>query len=647
MRVRALLLLTSWLLFELATVAQAQPAADTLGAVTVTAARVAVPTAEAPARVTVLDREAMDAAGAITVANVLEARSAVFLKRYGPGGLASLSLRGTGAAQTLVLLDGHRIADPQLGQLDMSLLPSALVETVEVAHGPGSALHGSDGLGGVIQLRTPTASSNRARLDLRSGAWGERGGGLLLSGRASDIGAVVALDRDLADGDYFYTDSSRFDPDTQAFGVTSPRANADVQRNALFARVSRESEGHDGSLGLWASDAERGLFAFSGPAVARQRDRALRFWTDHTLRAGATTFHVGGLAQRSSLQYTNPSIGVDDTGETTSASGRLQLDRVWTVSGGAWRMSSGAEVRTARAEHPSLSATARETASSLFVSGVLDHGSLILYPALRLDRVATPIDTAEVLTALSPQIGLNVQPTSWRGLRLKASAGRAFRAPTFNDRFWMPGGDPGLRPERGWTADMGAIASVRASDLSLSTEITAFTSALRDQIVWRPGRFPDGVYWAPQNIGITRTRGLELSSTLRLTSSTRFAEISGLATLTDARDRTDPDASSFDQRLLYVPDRLVRAHAATGWRGLRLDAGLQHTGRRWTQSDGSVSLPPVTVLDLGLAGTLSLPGVAATLAVRAENLLDTRYAIVRQYPMPPRHLRLRLTFSSR
>jgi outer membrane cobalamin receptor len=596
----------------------------------------------------------MDAAGALTVADALEARSAVVLKRYGPGGLASLSLRGTGASQALVLLDGHRIADPQLGQLDVSLLPAALVERVEVVHGSGSALYGTDGLGGVIQLRTPTASSTRARLDLRSGAWGERGVGLLLSGRVGDLGAVIALDRDQTDGDYLYTDSTRFDPTTQSFGVTSPRQNADVRRDALFVRISSESGRHDGSLGLWASDAERGLFAASGPAVARQRDRALRLWTDHTLRAGATTVHLGGLAQRSSLRYANPSIGVDDTGETTSASGRLQVDRVWTVAAGAWRLSTGAEARTTQAEHPSLTDTARETAGAVFVSGVLDHGRLILYPALRLDRVATPIDTVEVLTALSPQLGLNVQPTGWRGLRLKASAGRAFRAPTFNDRFWMPGGDPGLRPERGWTADVGIIASTRtggrrqpAGGLSVSTEASAFASALCDQIVWRPGRFPDGFYWAPQNIGITRTRGLELSSQIRLANATRFVEIGGLATLTDARDRTDPDASSFDQPLLYVPDRRVRAHAATGWRGLRLDAGLRHTGRRWTQSDGSASLPPVTVLDLGLSGTVELANVSATLAVRAENLTDVRYALVRQYPMPPRHLRLRLTLSSR
>ena len=631
MRLRALLFLAS-----LAPLAAAQTAPDTLGAVTVTAARAAVPTAAAPARVTVLDREAIANAGAATVADVLGARSAVFLKRYGPGGLASLSLRGTGAAQTLVLLDGHRIADPQLGQLDVSLLPAALVETVEVAHGPGSALYGTDGVGGVVQLRTPTAVS-RARLDLRSGAFGERGGGLLLAGRRGAWGAVAALDRDLATGDYPYTDSTQFDAASRTFGVTAPRANADVRRDAAFARLSRDGGRHEGSLGVWASDAERGLFAFSGPAGARQRDRALRVWTDHALRLGPATLRVGGLAQRSSLRYTNAPLGVDDTGETTAASFRVVADRVWTVGAAALRLAGGVEARGARAEHPSLGAAAREAAGAAFASGVLDAGPVILYPALRLDRVATPVDTAAVLTALSPQLGANVAIAP--GLRLKASAGRAFRAPTFNDRFWQPGGDPGLRPERGWTADGGLVASARLGPLRLDAEASAFASALRDQIVWRP----TGPYWAPLNVGATRTRGLEVSATARVGGA---VEVGALATRTDARDRTAPGATSFGRPLLYVPDRLGRAWGAVAAGPLRLDVGVQHTGRRWTSSDGSASLPPVTVLDAGFSASAPLLGARATVGLRAENLGDARYAIVRQYPMPPRHLRIRLTLSS-
>lgn len=626
----------------------AQPSAptaapdSTLGTVTVTAAREAVATREAASRVTVLGRDALDAAGATTVADALEARTAVFVKRYGPGGLASLSLRGTGAAQTLVLLDGHRIADPQLGQLDLGLLPAGVVEAMEVAHGAASALYGTDGVGGVVQVRTPAPGEPRARLDLRTGAWGERGGALLLAGGSARLSAVLALDHDEATGDYLYVDSTRFDPATQTVGVTAPRANADVQRDALFGRVSSEIGRWRGTAGLLATDAERGIFAFSGVSQARQADRALRVWTDHALRLGGTRVRVGGLAQRSSLRYLSPASGLDETGQTEAASLRIEADRAVRLGSGRWHLAAGVEARGGRAEHPSLTEDAQETAQAVFASAVGQHGPLHLYPALRLDRVAAP--TGETLTAVSPQAGVNLHVV--RRLWLKASAGRAFRAPTFNDRFWMPGGDPALRPERGWTADAGAAAEAHLGPLAATAEATVFASALADQIVWRPGRFDDGFYWAPQNIGQTRTRGAEFSARLRLGTARRFAEVGGLMTWTDARDRTDPEASSFDQRLLYVPARLVRADLALGAGPLRLDAGLEHTGTRATAADGTARLPPATVVDAGLSGRLRVGPAAAVLAVRLENLLDARYALVRQYPMPPRHVRVRLTLSS-
>ena len=161
---RALLLT---LLF-LPTSAWAQGVLDTtvaLPPVTVTAERWGT-AATGSARVTVLGGAAIRGAGAETVAELLERRGGLHVKRYGAGGLATLSLRGTSASQTLVLLDGHRLADPQLGQLDLSLLPTSLLEGAEVMHGAASAAHGTDGIGGAVNLRTlapgaPAASAPR------------------------------------------------------------------------------------------------------------------------------------------------------------------------------------------------------------------------------------------------------------------------------------------------------------------------------------------------------------------------------------------------------------------------------------------------------------------------------------------------------
>ena len=148
---------TAALLLLLSASAAAQVVPDTtLGEVTVTAAREPVATLAAPVRVSVIDRRDLDATAAASLADALQARAPVHVRRYGPSGLASVTIRGGSSSQALVLLDGQRLTDPALGQVDLSLLPAALLESVEVLSGPASGLYGSDAVAGVIGLRTPT-----------------------------------------------------------------------------------------------------------------------------------------------------------------------------------------------------------------------------------------------------------------------------------------------------------------------------------------------------------------------------------------------------------------------------------------------------------------------------------------------------------
>lgn len=91
----------------------------------------------------------------------LQARSLPELLRRVPGvlvgsagGLPSLSLRGTGTAQTLVLLDGQRISSATSGFARLDYLSIDNVERVEVIRGPRSSLYGADAIGGVIQIFT-------------------------------------------------------------------------------------------------------------------------------------------------------------------------------------------------------------------------------------------------------------------------------------------------------------------------------------------------------------------------------------------------------------------------------------------------------------------------------------------------------------
>ena len=638
----------------LAATAQAQTVpADTLEMpeVSVTATRVAVAPADAPARVAVLTRQDVEAAGARTLADLLEARTGLFVKRYGPGGLASASLRGTTSSQTLVLLDGHRIADPQLGQLDLSLLPAILFERAEVLYGPGSALYGTDGVGGVVNLQTGTSDGRDATLELRGGAFGARG--LSLVGRTVGPlrpglrgGVVAVADAEGYDGGYAFFDSTRFNNDTGAPGLWVTREDADERRTSLLARGWVETGRLHVALGAWDASAERGLFTPGAGGGQRQWDRSRRVWTDARLRLGATTLQAGALAQAGLLAWAGGPTARPDSGRTRTLSGSLRAERPLRLGQtGVATITAGVQGGAARATHPSLQTGATERSGALFASAVVDAGRVIIAPALRFDGVRTMGDSLDVttLTALSPALGATVR--AWGPVRLKGSARRAFRAPTFNDRFWGTVGDPGLRPERAWTFDAGLALTLGTAAQGVDAELTRFDTAVRDQIVWRPGA--DAV-WRPGNVGHVHTSGWEASLGVRTPLALGVhLRLDGIATATDARDRTEPGTTSYDQPLLYVPDRQFKAAVTLGVRGLAFDAEAVHTGRRFVVADGTASLAPVTVAAAGLRLHASDPTGAIAAALRVENLTGRRYEVVRGYPMPPRHLSLRLSITTR
>ncbi|MBV9044314.1 MAG: TonB-dependent receptor [Alphaproteobacteria bacterium] len=68
------------------------------------------------------------------------------------GGLATLDLRNLGPQRTLILLDGRRMIGATSGTVDLSILPSSLIERVEVVTGGASAVYGSDALAGVVNF---------------------------------------------------------------------------------------------------------------------------------------------------------------------------------------------------------------------------------------------------------------------------------------------------------------------------------------------------------------------------------------------------------------------------------------------------------------------------------------------------------------
>lgn len=135
-------------------------AQDELEQVVVTGSRIARPDFSSASPIVSVTEELFQRSGSRTVEATLNTLPQ-FVPAYtgtsnnpANGGQANISLRGLGPTSTLVLLDGRRLIPANGdGVPDLNIIPSALIESVEIITGGASAVYGSDALAGVVNFK--------------------------------------------------------------------------------------------------------------------------------------------------------------------------------------------------------------------------------------------------------------------------------------------------------------------------------------------------------------------------------------------------------------------------------------------------------------------------------------------------------------
>ena len=121
-------------------------------ALVITSGRVAEPKKTAISAASVFTRQDIERLQVRNVPDLLNRVPGVVTRSS--GGVVSYSVRGTKSAQTLVLVDGQRIASATSGIARLDYLSIDNIERVEVTRGARSSLYGADAIGGVIQIFT-------------------------------------------------------------------------------------------------------------------------------------------------------------------------------------------------------------------------------------------------------------------------------------------------------------------------------------------------------------------------------------------------------------------------------------------------------------------------------------------------------------
>ncbi|HLU79550.1 MAG TPA: TonB-dependent receptor plug domain-containing protein, partial [Burkholderiaceae bacterium] len=154
----------------------AQDAVPALENIVVTANRQSQALADTLGDITVIDRQALQRAGADSVTTLLSRQPGVQVTDNGgrqtPTGVM---LSGANANHTLLLIDGGRVNSSVQGGANWMAMDPATIERIEILRGAASSLYGSDAIGGVINIITRKGDSSRplsAWADLGMGTHG-------------------------------------------------------------------------------------------------------------------------------------------------------------------------------------------------------------------------------------------------------------------------------------------------------------------------------------------------------------------------------------------------------------------------------------------------------------------------------------------
>ncbi|HEX8847551.1 MAG TPA: TonB-dependent receptor [Pyrinomonadaceae bacterium] len=459
-----------------------------------------------------------------------------------------VSLRGvgaSGASRAVVIADNVPLNDPFGGWIYWSRVPRTSISSIEVLRGGASHLYGSAALGGVINIRTRKADSSALSFEASYGNQRTANASIFASGHKGQWGASLAAETFRTEG-YIIVDE-------QARGRVDTEANA---RNAVVKLSVERSI--SGAGNIFASASFFGEARSNGTPLQTNRTHLRQFviGTDfRDRRAGTFSLRAYGGTQVFDQNFS--AVSTDRASETLT---RVQRAPAQSFGVNAqWSRTlkrrqalvAGIEAREVRGAsdeiafvggRPSslIGAGGRERTTAFFLEDIVRLTSSFLITAgARLDHwrnfgafsTTRPLSSAPATTitfpdrtetAFSPQLSLLYKPAA--DLSLYFSATRAFRQPTLNElyRSFRVGdiltlANENLRAERLTGGEVGA--SFNAFDQRLNVRGAFFWTEVTRPVANVTLRVQPGLITRQrQNLGRTRSRGLELEWDARLSN---------------------------------------------------------------------------------------------------------------------------------
>ncbi len=566
-----------------------------------------------------------------TLTDLLGQNGLLFLKSYGGGNLATTTIRGASASQTPVLWNGINLQSPTHGNVDLTLMPAILCDYVSVQNGGASAEWGSGGIGGVIQTGNVVEFGKGfgVRYAGLAGSFGQIENGLKFGYSTERFSTNVRAYRQTAKNDFTYRNLSLngFPADT----IT----NSDFLQEGIFGEVGARSKSGKHQLYVrgWYQNDDRGIppTMLESASTTRQKDEFFRamadyrmFKSNYTLQLKSAIFtefmdFYPGYNQPSSL--THSLLLVNEADFIYYFNARLSA-------------SAGINYTMSKADVTQYVPVTTQHRGSVF-------GGITFRPFQKLSLALNLRDEA-VSGKLTPLVGsFGMEWWKYKFLTVRTSISRNYRIPTFNDLYWVPGGNRELKPEDSWNEELSADLHFEWKKIKFSYIATVYNRNTKNWILWQPG--PG--YWSPENLLSVWSRGIE--HRLKLKWSKNKTDITFLGgydyvRATNQKSKVENDVS-VGKQLMYLPANHFFVMLQFTYRNFYLAYNHQYNDLRFTSTDHSSYLPAFDIATVTIGKRIEMKNSYGDIFFRVNNLYDKEYQTIAWRPMPGRNFQFGIT----
>lgn len=566
------------------------------------------------------------------IATLLSEQTFLFLRSYSPGGVATLSLRGTNSSQSAVMWNGINISQPNLGMTDLSRMSVLEFNDITIYHGGNSALLGSGAIGGGITLDNELkyASPTKVSMMLNAGSTSKLGGAARWQIGKNQLAYSGSLVAENNENSFSYID---------LFGKKTTLRHARVASiSSVHQAQIKLSKKQQLSVGLWYQNTNRELPGSMTMSSSDQQqwDEVLRSTLKWNYTA-SVVYHSVRLAYIDEKEnYKSPVAQIDAWYKLKTV---LAESENKILLNSSVTLGYGLSYKLIRADIDSYQTLKTQQEGILWISSIYNHSKSGFKGVLNLRQDFVKDYKVPFCPAINAEIPF------LDNFKVRMAVSRNFRIPTMNDKYWIPGGNPELKPENSWNQDAGVSwEKVLNEKWSTQLSLNTYFLVIDNLIQWVPG---GSGTWSPQNVSQVFSRGIEISlkSNLRAKSTTGTLKVAYSYSPSTLSKVSASQVPNLNNQMIYIPLHKAVATISISRKVFYYSASYNFTGLRYVTTDNKQYLPSFMLCDVYAGANLLLKQWLFKIQLDVRNLFNYEFQSVMYYPEPGRTFNLSLIFN--